>query len=201
MRRITPLLLIVATSAFAQTELDRVAAATANTRAAFTHRFTPKGFKSGQTESGTVTFGALPAMRWSYTRPEEKLFVFDGKRSWFYVPGDKQVTIADVDDRRRSELPFLLLGDRAAREKLFKVSERKDRGKIVVRLESKNRAAAVRGVDITVDPATHRMQRVAYSDRDGNHTVFEFSGYDRSTAGADAFRFAPPEGVQIIRSE
>ena len=32
-------------------------------------------------------------MRWSYTRPEEKLFVFDGSRSWFYVPADKQVTV------------------------------------------------------------------------------------------------------------
>ena len=68
----------------------------------FTQRFTPKGFKSSQVESGTVVFGTLPMMRWCYTAPEPKLFVFDGSKSWFYVPGDKQVTVAGIDDARNA---------------------------------------------------------------------------------------------------
>ena len=92
-------------------ELDRATTAMSGMEASFTHRFTAKGFKSSQVESGSVVFGTLPAMRWSYATPEQKLFVFDGSNSWFYVPGDKQVTVARVDDTKKRELPFLLLGD------------------------------------------------------------------------------------------
>ena len=95
--------------------VDRTAASMAGQEAQFTHRFMPKGFKTSQVERGSVIFGRLPMMRWTYTAPEQKTFVFDGSRSWFYVPADRQVTVADLDDRRKSELPFLLIGDAAAR--------------------------------------------------------------------------------------
>src|SRR5438132_14108377 len=90
-------------------EIDSAVSAMAGMEAAFTQRFTPKGFTNSQVESGSVIFGTLPMMRWTYTKPEEKVFVFDGNRSWFYVAADKQVTVATIDDRRRSELPFLLI--------------------------------------------------------------------------------------------
>ena len=54
-------------------------------------------------------------MRWSYARPEQKVFVFDGNRSWFYLPAEKQVTVTTLDEQRRGELPFLIIGDPAAR--------------------------------------------------------------------------------------
>src|SRR5688572_9433838 len=124
--------------------IDQAATAVKGMEANFTHSFTPRGFKKAQVESGTVTFGKLPMMRWNYTAPEQKLFVFDGTRSWFYVPADKQVTVADLDDRRRSELPFLFLGDPTGREKHFTTREQR-RGKIVVTtLQPKNTAAAVK---------------------------------------------------------
>ena len=56
-------------SAAISAEIDRVAAALPGTEAHFSQRFTPKGFKNGQVESGTVVFGALPKMRWSYLSP------------------------------------------------------------------------------------------------------------------------------------
>src|SRR5438552_8407508 len=106
-------LLLLACSA-ATAEIDRAAAAMAGTQAQFTQRFTPKGFKNSQVESGSVIFGTLPMMRWSYARPEEKIFVFNGETSWFYVPADRQVTVSNLDEQKRSELPFLVIGDPAA---------------------------------------------------------------------------------------
>src|SRR5687767_9115904 len=104
--------LVFATSlAAAPLELDKAAAAMSGMEASFTHRFTAKGFKNSQVESGSVVFGTLPKMRWSYTTPEKKVFVFDGANSWFYVPADKQVTTGQVSEARKGELPFLLLGD------------------------------------------------------------------------------------------
>jgi chaperone LolA len=193
---------VVTASAYAApAEIDRAASAMAGMQAQFTHRFTPKGFKNSQTESGAVTFGTLPRMRWSYSRPEEKLFVFDGRTSWFYVPADRQVTMGVVDDARRRELPFLLLGDAAARQRVFAVKERRDRGGVITTLQARDKAAMVPLVTITTDPSTHRIKRIEYADRGGNRTVFDFTSYTKAPASAAQFQFTPPAGVQVVRAE
>jgi outer membrane lipoprotein carrier protein len=179
-------------------ELDRAAAALAGTEAQFTQRFTPKGFKTAQAESGTVVFGTLPMMRWSYAKPEEKLFVFDGSRSWFYVPGDKQVTVTNLDAQRRAELPFLLIGDPAARGKNFVVREKAGRNGVVVTLQPRAASAMIRNVTVTISPSTHLIERVDYTDREGNQTSFALSGIRKRAVTNDLFRFTPPAGVQVV---
>ena len=192
--------LFTAASLFAQktTELDRAATAMAGQQAGFTHTFTPKGFKTSQVERGTVLFGKLPSMRWSYTSPEEKLFVFDGSQSWFYVPGDKQVTVARVTEARKRELPFLLLGDPAARERAFSVSEQKRGNAVVTTLKPRAASSLVKTVTVTISAATHLIQSIDYTDREGNRTSFQFSGYAPRPATAASFRFEPPAGVQVV---
>jgi chaperone LolA len=175
-------------------ELDRAAAALAGNEARFTQQFTPKGFKTAQVESGTVIFGTLPMMRWSYSRPEEKLFVFDGQHSWFYVPGDKQVTVTALDAARRSELPFLLIGDPVARDKNFVVREKGN----VVTLQPRSASAMIRSVVITIAADTHLIQRVDYTDREGNQTSFELAGMHKRAVSNDLFHFTPPAGVQVV---
>jgi outer membrane lipoprotein carrier protein len=182
-------------------ELDRAAGAMSGMEASFTHRFTAKGFKTSQVESGSVVFGALPKMRWSYTTPEKKLFVFDGSQSWFYVPSDNQVTLGRVSEARKGELPFLLLGDPGAREKHFIVKQQSRGGAVVTTLQPRSGGALVRNVVVTITPSTHLIQRIEYTDREGNRTSFDFSGYHRRNASADTFRFDPPAGVQIVRAD
>jgi len=192
----------VATTLNAATlELDRAAAAMSGMEASFSHRFTAKGFKTSQVENGSVVFGTLPRMRWSYTSPEQKLFVFDGTNSWFYVPGDKQVTTGRVTDARRRELPFLLLGDPVARERVFVVKQQTRGGNVVTTLQPRDKSSIIRGVTVTIAPSTHLIQRIDYTDHDGNQTSFSFSGYHRRAATADTFTFAPPAGVQVIRAD
>jgi len=188
--------LLFATSTFAS-ELDRVASALPGNEASFTQSFTPKGFKTAQVESGTVLFGTLPMMRWSYTKPEEKLFVFDGQKSWFYSPADKQVTVARIDDARKRELPFLLIGDPAARDRAFNVRE----SKVSITLQPKSGSGMIRTATLTVDPSTHLLRAIEYTDREGNRTRFDFSGYHRGAAGPNAFQFTPPAGVQVVNAE
>lgn len=196
------LALVLATGAVAApVELDRAASAMSGMEASFTHRFTAKGFKNSQVESGSVVFGALPAMRWTYSKPEQKLFVFDGSNSWFYVPADKQVTQGRVTEARKRELPFLLLGDPTARDKHFVVKQQTRGGAVVTTLQPRDKRAMVKTVTVTISPSTHLIQRIEYTDRDGNHTSFDFSGYHRRAASADTFRFSAPAGVQVIRAD
>jgi len=194
-------LLLSATLTAETIELDRAAGAMSGMEASFTHRFTAKGFKTSQVESGSVVFGALPKMRWSYTTPEKKLFVFDGSQSWFYVPADNQVTLGRVSEARKGELPFLLLGDPGAREKHFIVKQQSRGGAVVTTLQPRSGGALVRNVVVTITPSTHLIQRIEYTDREGNRTSFDFSGYHRRNASADTFRFDPPAGVQIVRAD
>ena len=204
MRRFLIISLLVfaaATLHAAQLEIDRAATAMSGMEASFTHRFTAKGFKTSQVESGSVVFGTLPAMRWSYRRPEEKLFVFDGTNSWFYVPADKQVTLGRVTEARKRELPFLLLGDPGARDKHFAVKQQNRGGAIVTTLQPRDKSALVRNVVVTIAPSTHLIRRIEYTDRDGNRTAFDFSGYHRRAASAATFTFDPPAGVQVVRAD
>lgn len=203
MKRLTVLatLLFGATLTAQPTELDHAAKAMSGMEASFTHRFTAKGFKTSQVESGSVLFGDLPKMRWNYASPEKKLFIFDGSESWFYVPGDNQATHGRVSDARKAEMPFLLLGDPAARDRHFSVRQQTRGGRVVMTLQPRNARALVRNITVTITPSTHLIQRIEYTDTGGNRTSFDFSGYHRRTASADTFRFTPPAGVQVIRGD
>jgi outer membrane lipoprotein carrier protein len=181
--------------------LDNAAKAMSGMEASFTHHFTAKGFKTSQVESGSVVFGELPRMRWSYTKPEQKLFVFDGTSSWFYVPSDKQVTYGRVTESRKRELPFLLLGDPVARDRAFAVKQQSKSGKVITTLTPKAKGSIMKSVTVTIASSTNLIQRIEYTDRDGNRTSFDFSGYHRRAASADTFRFSPPKGVQVINAE
>ena len=196
MRMFTIALMALGLSAQAA-EIDSAAAAMAGMEASFTQRFTPKGFTNSQVESGSVIFGTLPMMRWTYSKPEEKVFVFDGSTSSFYVAADKQVTVATIDDRRKSELPFLLIGDPAARERLFVVKESRSGANTVVSLQPRDAGATIRNITLTISPA-HLIQQIQYSDREGNRTVFDFSGFRRRALSPDLFRFTPPPGVEVV---
>src|SRR3954447_15494634 len=48
-------------------------------------------------EQGTVSVKKPGLMRWEYLKPEKKEFVSDGRKTYLYVPQDKQVIVADAD--------------------------------------------------------------------------------------------------------
>ena len=190
----------VAGTAFAA-DIDDAARAIIGKEASFTQRFTPKGFKNAQVESGSVLFGSLPMMRWSYTSPEEKLFVFDGSKSWFYVPADKQVTVASIDEARKRELPFLLVGDAAARARAFNIKEQRKGSSVITTLQPRESSAMIRNIVVTTSASDHLIQHIEYTDREGNHTSFDLGGYHLRSASAELFRFTPPAGVQVVSGD
>jgi chaperone LolA len=193
------LLFVLVVSTANAAELDRAAASLAGTEADFVQSFTPKGFRNSQTESGVVVFGELPRMRWEYQKPEAKLFVFDGVQSWFYLPEDKQVTVSKLDDARRRELPFLVIGDSAERSREFDLTERQEHGTIIASLQPKGEAAMIRDITITILQSDHTIRKVQYADREGNRTIFSFSGFRKHAATPETFRFEPPRDVQVVQ--
>jgi outer membrane lipoprotein-sorting protein len=59
----------------------------------------------------------------------------------------------------------------------------------------------IRNVTITIDSATHTIKRLVYGDREGNQTVFDFSGFTKRSVTADLFRFTAPPGVALVQED
>ena len=62
----------------------------------FTHTYQGGVLKQKTTERGTLVIKKPGRMRWTYTAPEKKEFVSDGKQLYSYLPAEKQVYVSDV---------------------------------------------------------------------------------------------------------
>lgn len=193
------LLLLAFSTSVAAAELDQAIRAIPGTEAAFVQRFTPKGFKKEQVERGTVTFGTLPQMKWSYSGREPRLFVFDGDTSWLYSPAEKQVQVTRLAAAQKKALPFAFLWSADAKRQ-YTSTERRKGDEVIVTMKPAVGSAELKSVELRIAAATHQIRRVEYLDRAGNRTVFEFAGTKRSAAGSDSFRFSPPPGVEVIQN-
>lgn len=81
-------------------------------QAVFLERYS-EGQKEARIESGTVYFRRPGQMRWEYDAPEKKLFLVDGKTTWFYVPYDHTVTKSPVKESSDWRTPLALLTGKA----------------------------------------------------------------------------------------
>ena len=68
------------------------------------------GMGMNRKESGVLLLKKPGRMRWTYTDPDGKLFVLDGKDGYFYSPGESEAQKVDEKklDDLRSPLRFLL---------------------------------------------------------------------------------------------
>lgn len=177
--------------------IDRTLRLMTGIEAFFVHSFRPQGSKKDQVESGRVIFGSLPSMRWEYEAFEKKTFVFDGNRSWFYVPAERQVSITDLKAEQKTSYPFLFLNDRVTRDRNFRVRERASGGAVTTRLEPLDRSNSLKEI-ILVAGSDGLLRSIEYRDRSGNRTSFQFGGYRRVQLTPDTFRFITPAGVQVV---
>src|SRR5712664_4244502 len=89
-------------------------------RATFLERYTENG-RVVRVEAGIAYFRRPGKMRWEYERPEEDLFLVDGKTAWFYVPADHTVTRVPAKQSADLRTPLALL---AGQMKISRVCSR-----------------------------------------------------------------------------
>src|SRR5258707_13124648 len=80
----------------------------ATLQATFLERYSENGAVL-RTEAGTAYFRRPGKMRWDYYRPEQALFLVDGKTAWFYVPADHTVTRVPAKQSEDLRTPLALL--------------------------------------------------------------------------------------------
>jgi outer membrane lipoprotein carrier protein len=173
-------------------------------RAKFVETYSGAGIS--RTESGTLWLKQPGKMRWEYTSPREKLFVSDGKRAWFYVPGEQQARKAAVSklDDIRSPLRFLLGKTKLLKEfhHLEFATDIKplNSGEMVLRGTPKGMEDRIATVLLEVT-SQGRIDRIVIEEVDGSTTEFRFSDEVENLQMADQlFKFQPPAGVEVVEA-
>ena len=174
-------------------------------QAEFTETYS--GLGTERSESGTLWLKKPGKMRWEYRSPQEKLFLSDGKDTWFYLPADRQARRTPVKqlDDLRSPLAFLL-GKAKLEKELEALSVASDispltPGDMVLRGIPKAMAGRVNQVILEITPE-HLISRIAVEEADGSQTEYRFNEQKENIQVSDQrFRFAPPAGVEVISGE
>ena len=164
---------------------------------------TYSGMGMNRKESGVLLLKKPGKMRWTYTDPEGKLFVLDGKFGYFYSPGAteaQKVEQKKLDDLR-SPLRFLLGHTELEKElKGLRVScdpsGTCDLSGVPKGLEQRVSSLKIKAT------ADGTIRSMTIEETDGVTNRFAFSGEaDNVSAPNAAFQFIPPPGVHVVEGE
>jgi outer membrane lipoprotein carrier protein len=148
-------------------------------------------------ERGVLSLKRPGRMRWEYREPERKLFVLNGKTSYFYVPADRQVIVREETDVR--SLTSLLLAGRGDILARFAVTvEAETATGARLRLVPRDADPEVRQALLDVD-ASARIRALEFQDAQGNRSQFAFDDIRENVGLSDRmFEFEIPKGVEVI---
>lgn len=149
-------------------------------------------------ESGTVRLKRPGRMRWDYRKPDEKLFVSDGARIFFYVPADRQVVVRSQGGDQA--LAFRLLAGDADLASEFSPTLLPGEGGIKrLRLTPRAPDPDVEAVILDVD-AQFRIGAIEIHDVQGNESRFRFEDVKENRGLPDRFfRFQIPPDAEVVK--
>jgi outer membrane lipoprotein carrier protein len=181
-------------------------------QAVFLERFS-EGKKAARVESGSVYFRRPGQMRWEYDSPEKKLFLVDGKTTWFYVPYDHTVTKSPVKESSDWRTPLSLLTGKADLSRMCDKIDLATQpgipdGHAVLRCipkgepkEQKDSSAqdAYTEVLLEVDTSSGELARIEIHQPGGIDLEYRFGNWQTDIPlSADLFKFQVPNGVAIV---
>jgi len=160
-----------------------------------------------QVESGVFRMKRPGLMRWEYQKPEQKLFIADGKEAFLYVPLDRQVTVHSfsASDMRGTPLEFLLGGADIRKnfsvswENSFKPAAEKT---LLIRLTPRSGQSEYKFLVLELDPQNYDLRRITIHEHGGNTSEFLLSNTTANTKIENReFQFKPPKGTEVIRMQ
>jgi outer membrane lipoprotein carrier protein len=177
-------------------------------QAVFLERFN-EGKKESRVESGNVYFRRPGQMRWEYDSPEKKLFLVDGKTTWFYVPYDHTVTKSPVKESSDWRTPLSLLTGKADLSRMCNKIDLVTQpgipsGHAILRCIPKGERDtsaqdAYTEVLLEVDTSSGELERIEIHQPGGIDLEYRFGNWQTDIPfAADLFKFQVPTGVAIV---
>ena len=188
-----------------QTRLDHLS----SLKGRFIQSLDSKSLGRPRTEEGRFCLRKPSFMRWDYEKPEEKLAILDGKNSWLYLPGDREVYRGQVTGIEDASAPALLLAGRLKLDADFEsrrltpaeAGPQGVSGAVTVELKPRKPSEDFERLLIAIDPERLLIRRITLVDSLGGRMVFELYDLEENPALADElFRFEVPAGVDVIES-
>jgi outer membrane lipoprotein carrier protein len=169
----------------------------------FEHAYEGGVLKKKVTERGTVLVKKPGMMRWTYTSPEKKEFVSDGRRLYSYVPEDRQVIVSAVPSAGEASSPALFLAGKGDILRDFTPSMPAIGGlgpsEVALKLVPSTPQREYDWMVLVLDRATYQIRRLVTTDAQGGTSTFIFAGIRENVGLPDrAFTFTIPRGVDVI---
>ncbi len=154
--------------------------------------------KLKETSSGRVAMSAPRLFRWEYLKPYPQLIVADGNKVWVFDPDLEQVTVRPQGVEEQNS-PLAALIDPGKLEKDFLVKEAGSKNGLEWLVLSPKNTAEASFKSARLGFGKAGLTRMHVTDTLGQRTEISFSGWKRNPVFARAtFRYAPPEGVDVI---
>ena len=172
-------------------------------QADFTHTYVGGILRKKTVERGHMAVRKPGRMRWTYTDPEQKVFVSDGNRIYSYVPADKQVYVAAVPAEDQATTPALFLAGKGDILRDFTVElatvPEAPPGSVALKLTPKRAEREYDWLKLVVDKSSLALRMLITSDSQGGLSTFSFTNLRENTGVADQeFVFVMPRGVDVI---
>jgi outer membrane lipoprotein carrier protein len=169
----------------------------------FTHVYEGGALRRKTTEHGTVLVKKPGRMRWTYKSPEEKLFVSDGRKIYFYVPADRQVTVSTMPSDDKASTPILFLSGKGNLTADFAVSYADDTpapaDAVALKLVPKAKTPDYDSLILIVDRKALTLRTLIAHDAQSGTSTFTFSNLKENVGLSDSqFTFAIPRGADVI---
>ena len=155
--------------------------------------------KTRTQESGTVAIKKPGKMRWTYSKPERKELVSDGRYISWYDPEIKQVDRRDVPAEASTPDLFLSGKGDIARDFTASHAESPVQGTIALKLVPRRAEGAYEFLVVSFEPASKQIRALMTRDHQGGESTLMFSNIRENRGLSDRdFEFKPPRGVKMI---
>jgi len=151
-------------------------------------------------EQGTVSVKKPGLMRWEYLKPEKKEFVSDGRKTYMYIPQDKQVIVGDADTNGVSTSSLFLAGKGdISRDFVAAFAPAPVAGTVALKLTPQRRQLDYEYLIVAVDPATLQIRGLITHDSQGGDSTLTFTNLKENQGISDkVFAFRIPRGVDVV---
>jgi outer membrane lipoprotein carrier protein len=182
-----------------QTRYERIRDFTAD----FTHTYEGGVLRRKTTERGSVLIKKPGRMRWSYTDPEEKLFVSDGRKLYAWVPADRQVTVSSLPSTDQAATPALFLMGRGDLNRDFIPAlvtvPAAPPDTLALELKPRSRVPDYDVLTMVVDRRTLALRMLIARDAQGGTSTFTFTRLVENVGLPDSrFTFTIPRGADVV---
>ena len=172
--------------------------------AEFTHEAESGALRRKLVERGTVLVKKPGKMRWTYTAPEQKVFVSDGSRMFMHTPADNQVIVSAVPSEDEATTAVLFLTGKGNLTRDFTVSftGAAPAGTYALKLQPALQQRDYDWLQLVVDQATFQIRSLTAADKQGTRSTFTFSKMKENVGLSDkSFAFTIPRGADVIQAD